>query len=214
MTLWQYIHIDWHDTVSRRWYCSLRSSGLSKWNSIMFTRETDCSVFVWRHTVVHVCQRCAVARNVSVCRYIQRYILCWAQNKPTLQSASLLEALLHTSKGRLFSFDLCSLQMPTAVRVPSRLVLFGAFYCYLSILFNNVICPFLFYSYCMFKYFRRASWHSSATLTEFFPCFWRANVYSFVFMGSQHRKGVAYGVASGPTNRNTVTKASRRGVAT
>jgi hypothetical protein len=44
--------------------------------------------------------------------------------------------------------------------------------------------------------------------------FWRANVYSFVLMGTQHRKGVAYGVASRPTSRNTVTKASRQGVAT
>jgi hypothetical protein len=44
--------------------------------------------------------------------------------------------------------------------------------------------------------------------------FWRANVYSFVLMDTQHRKGVAYGVMSGPTNRNTVTKAGRRGVAT
>jgi hypothetical protein len=44
--------------------------------------------------------------------------------------------------------------------------------------------------------------------------FWRANVYSFVLMGTKHRKGVAYGVTSGPTNCNTVTKASRQGVAT
>ena len=27
------------------------------------------------------------------------------------------------------------------------------------------------YSYCMFKHFHRASWYSSATLTEVFPCF-------------------------------------------
>ena len=27
------------------------------------------------------------------------------------------------------------------------------------------------YSYCMFMYLRRASWHSSAILTEVFPCF-------------------------------------------
>jgi hypothetical protein len=27
------------------------------------------------------------------------------------------------------------------------------------------------YSYCMFMYLNRASWHSSATLTEIFPCF-------------------------------------------
>ena len=26
------------------------------------------------------------------------------------------------------------------------------------------------YSYCMFMYIHRASWHSSATLTEGFPC--------------------------------------------
>jgi len=27
------------------------------------------------------------------------------------------------------------------------------------------------YPYCMFMYLHRASWHSSATLTEVFPCF-------------------------------------------
>jgi len=27
------------------------------------------------------------------------------------------------------------------------------------------------YSYCMFAYLHRASWHSSATLTDVFPCF-------------------------------------------
>ena len=27
------------------------------------------------------------------------------------------------------------------------------------------------YSYCMFMYLHRANWHSSATLTEVFPCF-------------------------------------------
>ena len=27
------------------------------------------------------------------------------------------------------------------------------------------------YSYCMFMYLHRTSWHSSATLTEVFPCF-------------------------------------------
>ena len=31
-----------------------------------------------------------------------------------------------------------------------------------------IICM---YSYCMFMYLHRASWHSSATLTEDFPCF-------------------------------------------
>ena len=29
----------------------------------------------------------------------------------------------------------------------------------------------LVHSYCMFMYLHRASWHSSATLTEVFPCF-------------------------------------------
>jgi hypothetical protein len=45
-------------------------------------------------------------------------------------------------------------------------------------LFNTVINVFLLlclivflYIYCMFMYLRRASWHSSATLTEGFPCF-------------------------------------------
>ena len=27
------------------------------------------------------------------------------------------------------------------------------------------------YSYCMFMYLHRVSWHSSGTLTEVFPCF-------------------------------------------
>jgi len=42
-------------------------------------------------------------------------------------------------------------------------------------LFNTVIyvssmlCR--MYSYCMFMYLHRASWHSSATLNEVFPCF-------------------------------------------
>ena len=29
------------------------------------------------------------------------------------------------------------------------------------------------YFYCMFMYLRRANWHSSATLTEVFPCFFQ-----------------------------------------
>ena len=37
------------------------------------------------------------------------------------------------------------------------------FYCYVSY--------YMFMSYCMFMYLHRASWHSSATLTEVFPCF-------------------------------------------
>jgi len=40
-------------------------------------------------------------------------------------------------------------------------------------LFNTVIYVFLLlclYSYCMFMYLHRASWHSSATLTEVSPC--------------------------------------------
>jgi hypothetical protein len=39
------------------------------------------------------------------------------------------------------------------------------------------------------------------------------SIVSFLWE-TQHRKDGAYGVKSGPTNRNTVTKASRRGVAT
>jgi len=42
-------------------------------------------------------------------------------------------------------------------------------------LFNTVIYVFFIfmsmYSSCMFMYLRRASWHSSATLTDVFPCF-------------------------------------------
>jgi hypothetical protein len=40
-------------------------------------------------------------------------------------------------------------------------------------LFSTVICVFIvmsMYSYCMFMDLHRASWHSSATLTEVFPC--------------------------------------------
>jgi len=41
-------------------------------------------------------------------------------------------------------------------------------------LFNTVIlCIFVLmskYSYCIFMYLHRANWHSSATLTEVFPC--------------------------------------------
>ena len=37
------------------------------------------------------------------------------------------------------------------------------FYCYVS------YCMFM--SYCVFMYLHRASWHSSATLTEVLPCF-------------------------------------------
>jgi len=45
-------------------------------------------------------------------------------------------------------------------------------------IFGNVIA-FIFaslsmYSYCMFMYLLRASWHSSATLTEVFPCFFHS----------------------------------------
>jgi hypothetical protein len=46
------------------------------------------------------------------------------------------------------------------------------------LLFNTVIYVFLLlclivrlYTYCMFMYLHRASWHSSAKLTEVFPCF-------------------------------------------
>jgi hypothetical protein len=41
-------------------------------------------------------------------------------------------------------------------------------------LFNTAIYVFYFismYFCCMFMYLHRASWHSSATLTEVFPCF-------------------------------------------
>ena len=34
-----------------------------------------------------------------------------------------------------------------------------------------IICLCIFYSYCMFMYLHSASWHSSATLTGVFPCF-------------------------------------------
>ena len=42
-------------------------------------------------------------------------------------------------------------------------------------LFNTLIYVFFIvmsvYSYCMFMYLHRASWHSLATMTEVFPCF-------------------------------------------
>jgi len=40
--------------------------------------------------------------------------------------------------------------------------------------FLCLLCIFIVmsvYSYCMFMYLHRAGWHSSATLTEVFPCF-------------------------------------------
>ena len=43
------------------------------------------------------------------------------------------------------------------------------------------------YSYCMFTYLYRASWHSSATLTEVFPCIFlscKANAW-----GKTHKDG-------------------------
>jgi hypothetical protein len=43
-------------------------------------------------------------------------------------------------------------------------------YVYVSIVCLCTYCMFM-YSYCMFMYLHRASWHSSATLTEDFPCF-------------------------------------------
>jgi hypothetical protein len=43
------------------------------------------------------------------------------------------------------------------------------FYSYL-ILYLCIFIVMSMYSYCMFMYFNRASWHSSATLTEVFPC--------------------------------------------
>jgi len=39
---------------------------------------------------------------------------------------------------------------------------------------SHNLCIFIvmfMYSYCLFMYLHRASWHSSATLTEVFPCF-------------------------------------------
>jgi len=137
MTLRRYIRTDWHDTVSCSWYCDLTSCDLSKWNSIMLSRETDRSVFVWCHVSAHMSKVCygmkCIYITVLVCSYTQCYILCWAQNIPTIQAASHLEASLHTSKWRLFSSAVCGLQMSTAVHVPTRLKLCGVFYCYLSI---------------------------------------------------------------------------------
>jgi hypothetical protein len=37
--------------------------------------------------------------------------------------------------------------------------------------FMHLLYVISMYSYCMFMYLHRASWHSSATLTEVFPCF-------------------------------------------
>jgi hypothetical protein len=56
------------------------------------------------------------------------------------------------------------------------------FYCNLCIFIVLSCCTFMHLSYvyvfilclcihCMFTYLHRASWHSSATLTEVFPCF-------------------------------------------
>jgi hypothetical protein len=79
------------------------------------------------------------------------------------------------------------------------------------------VCLQYFHLWCSLK--KSHIWDSYSSVAEEPPwystkLFWRANVYSFVLMGTQHRKGVAYGVTLGPTNRITVTKASKRGVAT
>jgi hypothetical protein len=43
------------------------------------------------------------------------------------------------------------------------------FYCYVLLyVYVSTVCLCI---YCMFMYLHRTSWHSSATLTEVFPCF-------------------------------------------
>jgi hypothetical protein len=43
------------------------------------------------------------------------------------------------------------------------------FYCYVLLyVYVSTVCLCI---YCMFMYLHRASWHSSATLSEVFPCF-------------------------------------------
>jgi hypothetical protein len=42
----------------------------------------------------------------------------------------------------------------------------GTYDQYVSLLFDYISV----YSYCMIVYLHRASWHSSAALTEFLPC--------------------------------------------
>jgi hypothetical protein len=54
-----------------------------------------------------------------------------------------------------------SVASATFIRVSCRWI-----YCNLCI-----VIVMLMYSYCMFMYLNRANWHSSATLTEVFPCF-------------------------------------------
>ena len=50
-------------------------------------------------------------------------------------------------------------------------VFYQYIYIYIYIwLYSCLILEFI-YSYCMFMYLQRASWHSSATLNEVFPCF-------------------------------------------
>jgi hypothetical protein len=55
----------------------------------------------------------------------------------------------------------------------SKGILLLIFLIFLFLTFCN-LCIFIvmsMFSYCMFMYFHRARWHSSATLTEVFPCF-------------------------------------------
>jgi hypothetical protein len=138
--------------------------------SHVFTRNWLQCVCVTSHGGAHVSGVCCGAECICVqIHAVLRSVLGTKQTHTKISESS--RSLAPYKQRETVQFWSCSLQMSTAVRVPTRLVLFGVFYCYLSILFNTVIYVFLLYSYCMFMYFHRASWHSSATLTEFFPCF-------------------------------------------
>ena len=75
---------------------------------------------------------------------------------------------------------------------------YGCMYCIL--LFNSVIYVFLllclcilivmYALFCIFR-FHRANWHSSATLTEFFPCFFSPSVVRQMPGYNSQRRGTA-----------------------
>ena len=94
-------------------------------------------------------------------------------NEPPLIEVAVCYQLLPPSDGsRRRCFCLCRLRLlqnELFVKIRPRHELIDLFrrYCYVYV-FLLVMSV---YSYCMFMYLHRASWHSSATLTEVFPCF-------------------------------------------
>jgi hypothetical protein len=95
-----------------------------------------------------------------------------------LDCVCLLEHFMGTLCVRLDCFCLLwtlygGIVCPTGLRLMTVNILWGHclsdwsmyYYYYVYVLFLSI------YSYCLFMYLHRTSWHSPATLTEVFPCF-------------------------------------------